>query len=60
MPRRNRAVTGGYVYHVLNRVVRRATIFETTKDYAAFERVLEETRGEVVRRVLAYCLIPNH
>jgi putative transposase len=48
------------VYHVLNRAVGRATIFETTKDYAAFEKVLQEAREQVVMRVLAFCLMPNH
>ena len=60
MPRRHRTATGGYVYHVLNRAVGRATIFETDKDYAAFEKVFEEARGHVTMRVLAFCLMPNH
>ncbi len=60
MPRRHRHATGGYVYHVLNRAVGRATIFETTKDYAAFEDVLEEARDQVMMRVLSFCLMPNH
>jgi REP element-mobilizing transposase RayT len=44
---------------VLNRAIGRATIFKTTKDYAAFEKVLEEAREKVAMRVLAFCLMPN-
>ena len=38
----------------------RGTIFETSKDYAAFEKVLEQAREQVVMRVLSFCLMPNH
>jgi hypothetical protein len=37
MPRRLRCADGGYVYHVLNRAVGRATLFKKEGDYAAFE-----------------------
>ena len=56
MPRRPRTATGGFVYHVLNRAVGRATIFQTVSDYAAFEKVLVEAGQEVPGRLLAYCL----
>jgi len=32
-----------FVYHTLNRSNGRAVMFSTVNDYAAFERVLEET-----------------
>ena len=51
---------GGYVYHVLNRGNGRMTIFDDEDDYAAFERVLAETMGDLPMRLLAYCLMPNH
>jgi putative transposase len=51
---------GGYVYHVLNRAVGRATIFDKSGDYAAFEKVLREAQDWLPMRVLAYCLVPNH
>jgi putative transposase len=60
MPRRHRTATGGYVYHVLNRGVARATLFHKEGDYAAFERVLRQAKEEVPTRLLAYCLMPNH
>ena len=61
MPRRPRGKTGGYLFHVLNRAVGRATIFEKPSDYAAFERVLQETRDWVpTMRLLDFCIMPNH
>ena len=61
MPRRPRVTTGGYVYHVLNRGVGRASVFEEADDYAAFERVLTETAEQLPGcRVLSWCLMPNH
>jgi len=47
-PRRPRGATGGDVYHALNRAVGRSTVFEKVGDYAALERVLEESREQVV------------
>jgi putative transposase len=60
MPRRLRTTAGGYVYHVLNRAVGRATIFRKTGDYAAFVKVLRQANDVVPMRLLAYCLMPNH
>ena len=42
MRRRPRFATASLVYHVLNRRVGRLGLFETERDYAAFERILEE------------------
>jgi putative transposase len=60
MPRRLRFASGGYVYHVLNRAVGRATLFRKEADYAAFEKVLREAPEFQPMRLLAYCLMPNH
>ncbi|MCX5677082.1 MAG: transposase [Planctomycetota bacterium] len=60
MPRAPRASVGGVVYHVLNRANSRATIFETSDDYRAFEQVLLEARDRQDMRILAYCVMPNH
>ena len=46
------------MYHVLNRAVGRATLFEKSGDYLAFERVLEEAREQVPMRLLAFCVMP--
>jgi putative transposase len=48
------------VYHVLNRAVGRATLFEKPADYLAFEKVLREARDWLPVRLLAYCVLPNH
>src|SRR3954454_24669456 len=44
MPRRLRHAAGGYVYHVLNRAVGRATLFQKPGDYHAFRKVLEQAK----------------
>jgi putative transposase len=60
MPRRLRTAAGGYVYHVLNRAVGRATLFNKAGDYAAFVKVLGDAHEEVATRLVAFCLMPNH
>lgn len=60
MPRRSRGPAGDFVYHVLNRGVRRSVLFESASDYAAFEHVLLQALQRVPLRVLAYCAMPNH
>ena len=60
MPRRARGRMPEFVYHVLNRGVRRAILFEQPSDYRAFERVLMQTLQRFPVRVLAYCAMPNH
>ena len=60
MPRRLREATGGIVYHVLNRAIGRMTLLEKDDDYAAFQRVLEETYERTEMRLLSYCVMPNH
>jgi putative transposase len=60
MPRRARSITGGYLYHVLNRANARATLFKKRADYEAFERVLEQAFERVPLRILSYCVMPNH
>src|SRR5205807_70656 len=59
-PRRPRGAANDCVYHVLNRAVRRAVLFETPRDYAAFEHVLLQTARRVPVRVLAYCAMRTH
>ncbi len=48
------------VFHVLNRGVGRMRLFHSDDDYAAFERIIEETLELRPMRLLAYCLMPNH
>src|SRR5271163_4560614 len=60
MPRRLRCASGGFVYHVLNRAVGRATLFDKATDYLAFEKVLREAHDWLPVPLLAYCIMPNH
>ena len=60
MPRRLRAAAGGYVYHVSNRAVRRATLSRNDGDYAAFEAILGTAADNESMRLVAFCLMPNH
>ncbi len=48
------------VFHVLNRGVGRMRIFDGDRDFAAWERVIEETLRVAPMRICAYCWMPNH
>jgi len=50
----------GVVFHVLNRGVRRLTLFDRPSDYLAFVDVFAEAQERIPMRCLAYCLMPNH
>jgi putative transposase len=60
MARRTRCSDAGYVYHVLNRAVGRATLFDKPADYAAFEKVLRQAWERTSMRLVAYVALPNH
>ena len=60
MGRRPRAsATTGY-YHVINRSIRKATLFETPRDYSAFLTVLREGLEKHQAPLVSYCLLSNH
>ena len=60
MARRARSVTGGEIYHVINRGNFRMRIFRKSADYLEFMRLMEEARRRTGMRILAFCLMPNH
>ena len=60
MPRSLRIIESGAIYHVLNRSNAKVKIFETDKDYLAFESVLFEAKEKYPMRILSYCIMPNH
>lgn len=60
MPRRPGRATGQLVFHVLNRAVQNAVLFETAEDYQAFLRLFIKATDRVPMRLLAYALMPNH
>ena len=60
MPRPRRAADGDLIYHVLYRANARLAIFDNDDDYAAFERVLQQSAARFDIRLLSYSLMPNH
>jgi len=60
MPRRARAISGGFLYHVLNRGNAKAALFEKPPDYEAFLRILGEAITKHPIPLLSYCLMPTH
>ena len=60
MPRRRQQGTGGVVFHVINRGVRRLTLFQHDGDYLAWLRAFAEAQRRVQVEVFVYCLMPNH
>jgi putative transposase len=59
MPRRPR-LHEQLPHHVLNRAAKRAMLFRSPEDYAAFEEILMEARRRYAVRLLCYSLMPNH
>ena len=47
------------MFHVLNRGVGGAALFEKELDYQAFERVMFDTLPDAPMRICGYCLMPN-
>jgi putative transposase len=60
MPRTARIAPGSWAYHAMNRGCGRCTLFDTAKDFAAFERVIDYALERHRTRILAYCVMPNH
>ena len=60
MPLRCQTGTGGVTFHVINRGVRRLTLFQHDGDYLAWLRAFGEAQRRVPIDLFAYCLMPNH
>ncbi len=60
MPIRCQTGTGGVTFHVINRGVRRLTLFQHDGDYLAWLRAFAEAQRRVPIDIFAYCLMPNH
>lgn len=60
MPRPLRVIESDTICHVLNRSNNKIKIFESSKDYLAFENTLLEAKDKYPMRILSYCLMPNH
>lgn len=60
MPRRLRRSLDGAAFHVMNRAVRRTTLFEEAADYEAFIRVVTESLERFKIKIISFQLMPNH
>lgn len=60
MPRRLRHASAPGYFHVLNRSVRKTTLFQRPADYRAFLQVLREGLERHPVRLVAYSVMPNH
>ncbi len=60
MPRRPRASANTGFYHVINRSVRKAALFETRRDYIAFLTVLRLGIEKHNAPLVSYCVLSNH
>jgi len=60
MPKRPGRSTGGVVFHVLNRGVRRMQLFDDPEDYFRFLEIVGQAQHRTPVRCLSYCLMPNH
>jgi hypothetical protein len=56
MPRTAREAPGGFVYHVLNRLVGRMHMFRKESDFETVERVMFEAHLRQPIRILSYCV----
>jgi putative transposase len=60
MPRQDRNVPRGWVYHVLNRSVGPMKMLRHDGEFEAFERLLVAAHERHPRRILSFCMVPNH
>lgn len=60
MPRRIQRGSGGLIFHVMNRGVRRMCLFEDAEDYATLLRCIAEALELVDIDLYAFCVMPNH
>ncbi len=60
MPIRRQSGTGGIVFHVMNRGVRRLRLFETPAEYLALLHAVADAQRQTGIRLLAFCAMPNH
>lgn len=60
MPRRPRHATGQFVFHVVNRAIENAVLFEEPQDFEAFLRLLAEAVARFHILLFAYVLMHNH
>ncbi|HNS32158.1 MAG TPA: transposase [bacterium] len=60
MPRIERGLFDGFIYHILNRGNGKQTVFHEKYDYQYFVNLLYEAKKNYRVKIFAYCLMPNH
>jgi putative transposase len=60
MPRRARSPQSDCYVHVINRSAHNLPLFERSKDYRDFLRILREGLNRYPVRLVSYCLMSNH
>lgn len=60
MPRGNRWLEPGAIFHVMNRGVEHRSIFADKTDFEVFLKLLVESSQEFSLSVIGYCLMDNH
>lgn len=60
MPRKRRVWFPNAMYHVVNRGVRKLTIFYEEEDFLRYLQILEEAKERFPFLLHAYCLMTNH
>lgn len=60
MPKRKRIGSAGFIFHVINRGVRRLSLFGHDEDYRLWLRCFAEAHARSPVDVFAFCLMPNH
>jgi putative transposase len=60
VPRPPRIIHADQYYHVLNRANRKAEVFHSPRDYAAFVELMSQAQQQRELPIIAACLMPNH
>jgi putative transposase len=60
MPRIERGLVDGFIYHVLNRGNAKQTVFHDKYNYRYFLDLLKDAKEKHPIKIFAYCLMPNH
>lgn len=60
MPRKQRMLVDGGIYHIFNRGNNRRTLFEHSGDFSAFLTLVAEAKAKFACKIHHYCLMSNH
>jgi len=60
MPRNNRILVDGGVYHITSRGHNRYTLFHSIDDYKKYRKFIRDYKKKFIFDIFHYCLMPNH